>query len=214
MNFGSGKWASYTRLQKFPPSKKPSFLCTDTRDGVARILIKTQHLLEFNDMTLPKPTLPEDQASPHTAAKSNYTPINMPNHVINPLLGTNSQSPHLPLHLSTNHTATINDTTPRGLSKTIKINWTENLNLSLLREFSAVGAYMPGKCEMLLKFVDVGENLNVNKHLALPWVTDARNCRQRFQLLMEKWEISDKCKAIKSGGGEQFGELQHLCVDI
>lgn len=65
-----------------------------------------------------------------------------------------------------------------------------------------------------MKFAEVAVRLNTSKTACFPWVTDAKHCRDRFKLVMDKWECMERTKEFVSCGGEKFGELERLCKDI
>lgn len=88
----------------------------------------------------------------------------------------------------------------------VKRKWNPRLNLALMREVSGAGAHIPPRNEVRQRFTDVANRLNGNADLQLPWKTDGKHCRDRFKLLMEKWELHDRDAARASGGGELFGE--------
>lgn len=60
----------------------------------------------------------------------------------------------------------------------------------------------------------VAKRLNEHTDLSLPWTTDGKHCRDRFKLLLDKWEVADKRKALESRGSEEFGSYDKLCNDI
>lgn len=96
----------------------------------------------------------------------------------------------------------------------VKRTWTEMLNVPLLREVLAVGAHIPARGETMPKFAEIAHNLNNNTHINLAWKTDAKHCRDRFKLLMEKFVSNDYANDRASGGGEVFEEQEQLLTDM
>lgn len=66
--------------------------------------------------------------------------------------------------------------------------------------------------EMALKFSAVAESLNLSG--ALLWKTDNKHCNDRFKILLSQWKRDNRERSLTSVGGEEYGELEHLCQDI
>lgn len=93
------------------------------------------------------------------------------------------------------------------------MNWSDELNLALLREVMAANAHITPWNEAMQRFSDVTGRLKNTSNVIIPSTTDGKH-RFRFRLPMEKLETGGRVAALASGGGEVNGDCEGFCEDF
>lgn len=83
-----------------------------------------------------------------------------------------------------------------------------------MNEVVSITTNIPYRNEVTQQFADATKRLNNNAALQIPWRTDGNQSKPLFRLLLENWVSLHTMVAAASGGEEDLGKYEKICVNI